>query len=146
MSSVLSAYAQIPARSKYLFVPRASNHGGFTAAQLSARISADAANVMYNDGTVLNTTDAWSFIGGMAYDFGINRLELGDVYRDMGKELHISQDGVKIAVFRYAQKVDDGNNFAEGFGTHPNLWICTWVGAGPFCPESYGMVKVVRTG
>jgi hypothetical protein len=34
-------------------------------------------------------------------------IAAGDLYRDMGKELHILQNDVKIAIFRYGQKVYD---------------------------------------
>jgi len=146
MSSVVRGFSQIPNASKYMFVPFAKNHGGFTQADLDSVISGNPELVIQYDGTILNSSNAWNLIGNIDYDNAVNSIAAGDIYRDMGKQLHIMQDGVKIASFRYGQKVDDGNNGAEGVGSHPNLWLCTWVGAGPYCPESYGMVKVVRTG
>ena len=157
MSSVGRSFSQIPAGSQYLFVPQNSNHGGFTPAQLSTSISDVADTVLSYDGTILNTTDAAGLlddISGNYYTYTqatgdyYNSILSGDVYRDLGKQLHLLEKGVKIAVFRLAQRVQDPSSSIhnEGVGTYPNLFICTWQAAGVNCPNAYAMVKVVRTG
>ena len=145
MSSVARGFSQIPATGQYLFVPASSNHGGFTAASLATTLSNDSSYVLSYDGTILNTTNAATFLNDISSPVGISS---GDVYRDMGKQLHVYEDGVKIALFRYAQKVEDPNasTHNEGVGSSPNIYICTWQAAGVYCPNAYAMVKVVRTG
>jgi len=144
MSSVLSSYAQIPARSRFLFATASSNHGGFTNSTLVSQIAAKTYVIAF-DGTILNTTDVGSFLGQM--NGSAVPIAAGDLYRDMGKELHILQNDVKIAIFRYGQKVyDQPGNPSEGVGAAPNIWICTWQSQGHDCPNQFAMVKAVRTG
>jgi len=131
--------------SEFLFVPSYSNHGGFTVGQLQAQVSDSGSNVIRFDGTVLNVTNYANFVNGIGQT-GINVINAGEVYRDLGKVLHIFEKGVKAATFRYAQKVDDNNAGAEGVGGHPNLYMCVWQAAGGACPNAYAMVKVVRAG
>ena len=128
-----------------MFVPTYSNHGGFTISQLQAQAVNSASNVIRFDGTVLNVKNYANFVNGIAQT-GINVINAGEVYRDLGKVLHIFENGVKMATFRYAQKVDDANAGAEGVGGQPNLYMCTWQAAGGSCPSAYAMVKVVRAG
>ena len=145
MTSLLRSYSQIVKSSEFLFVPTYSNHGGFTISQLQAQAVNSASNVIRFDGTVLNVKNYANFVNGIAQT-GINVINAGEVYRDLGKVLHIFENGVKMATFRYAQKVDDANAGAEGVGGQPNLYMCTWQAAGGSCPSAYAMVKVVRAG
>ena len=94
------------------------------------------------DGTVLNVINYANFINGIGQS-GINVINAGDMYRDLGKVLHIYEKGVKMATFRYAQKVDDNNAGTEGVGGYPPLYMCVWQAAGGACPNAYAMVKVV---
>ena len=141
--SVLRSYAQIAPRIHDMYVPADSNHGGFRAVDLLARVSANAANVKSFDGSMLNTLNAGDFLNGIDNPVG---LYTKDVYRDLGKELVVFQMGVKVAVFRYAQRIYDNGPLYEGVGDSPNIYICTWQSAGGNCPSAYAMVKVVRTG
>jgi len=141
--SVLRAYAQVAPRVHDLYVPADSNHGGFTSADLLARVSANAANVKSFDGSMLNTLNSGDFLNGISNPVAISQKQ---VYRDLGKELVILENGVKVAVFRYAQKISDDGPLHEGVGVSPNIYICTWQSAGGDCPSAYAMVKVVRTG
>ena len=145
MTSLLRSYSQIVKSSEFLFVPSNSNHGGFTVSQLNAQVAASPNNVIRSDGTVLNVKNYSDFVNGIA-NTGINNIYAGEMYRDLGKVLHIYEAGVKAATFRYAQKVDDNNAGAEGVGGYPNLYMCVWQAAGGACPSAYAMVKVVRAG
>jgi len=140
MSSVARAYAQLPAHGQFFYVPVNSNHGGFTNVALAARLAANASNVISFDGLQLNTKDYGTFLNGMSAE----SISQGNLFRDMGKEIHVLQNGVKAAVFRYGQLVDDNDNLTEGVGSSPNLFLCTWQSAGTACPSALSMVKVVR--
>jgi len=141
MSSVVRAYAQLPAHGKFLYVPMNSTHGGFTDAALNAQLAANASNVISFDGLQLNTSDYATFLNGVSSV----SIVAGDLFRDLGKEIHLLQNGVKVAVFRHAQLVNDNNAMYEGVGGAPNLFLCTWQSAGSVCPSALGMVKVVRS-
>jgi len=141
--SVLRSYAQVAPRVHDLYVPADSNYGGFTAVALAARVAGNAANVKSFDGSMLNAVNAGDFLNGIANPVALVTKE---VYRDLGKELVVLENGVKVAVFRYAQKISDDGPLHEGVGESPNIYICTWQSAGGNCPSRYAMVKVVRTG
>jgi hypothetical protein len=144
MSSVSRSFAQISSRSKYLFVLRQSTNGGFTAAVLASAIAASPSLIKSYDGTVLNTTNFDSFLNGVGARYN---LDIGDLYRDLGKQLHLYQNDVHVVTFTYCQRVQDSSGqLTEGVGSEPNIYICTWQAAGENCPNPLGMVKAVRTG
>jgi hypothetical protein len=143
MSSVISTVAQVPSGGKNLFVPFNSNHGGFTKSNLLQTLKDDASLVISYDGTILNCTDPWTVMADIGNPVSISQ---GELYRDMGKSLHFQKNGVLVAIFRYAQLVNDTNLYYEGVPpSRPNIWICTWQSAGGNCPSAYGMVKVIRS-
>ena len=144
MSSVSRGFAQLAPRSKYLFVLDQSTNGGFTAAQLASAVAASQAIIKSYDGTVLNTTNFDSFLNGVGDRYN---LDIGDLYRDLGKQLHLYQNDVRVVTFTYCQRVQDpSGQLTEGVGSEPNIYICTWQAAGENCPNPLGMVKAVRTG
>jgi hypothetical protein len=144
MSSVSRSFAQIAPRSKYLFVLRQSTNGGFTAAALASAVAASQTIIKSYDGTVLNTTNFDSFLNGVGDRYN---LDIGDLYRDLGKQLHLYQNDVRVVTFTYCQRVQDpSGQLTEGVGSEPNIYICTWQAAGENCPNPLGMVKAVRTG
>jgi len=152
MSSVGRGYAQVSARTGFLYVSQYSNHGGFTDAQLNAAVQAHPEYVVGYDSNILNLNDIGSFFNTIA-NTATNNLNVHDLYRDLGRELHVyqttaSQSATKVGIFRYFQQVKDGGAapYTEGVGSHPNLWICTWQSAGGDCPTQYLMVKGTRTG
>jgi hypothetical protein len=147
MSSIGRGFSQIPPGSKYMFVPRDSTNGGFTPAVLDTVISSNTNLIVSYDGTVLNTTDSDAFLTAIVSE-GTQSITLGNLYRDMGKQLHLYQNGVKTVVFRLGQKVEDPDVevYTEGVGTSPNIYLCTWQSQGSQCPNPLGMIKVVRTG
>ena len=94
--------------------------------------------------TVLNTTNFNSFLSGVGDRYN---LDIGDLYRDLGKQLHLYQNDVHVVTFTYCQRVQDvSGQLTEGVGSEPNIYICTWQAAGENCPNPLGMVKAVRTG
>jgi len=141
MSSVARAYSQIPAHGQFLYVPANSNHGGFTNVALAARLADNASNIISFDGLQLNTINYSDFLNGMS----AQSISQGNLFRDMGKEIHVLQKGVKVAVFRYGQLVNDNDNITEGVGASPNIFLCTWQSAGTACPSALSMVKVIRS-
>lgn len=147
MSSVGRSPSQIPAGSKYMFVPRDSTNAGFTPEVLQTVISSNAALIVSNDGTVLNTNDSDAFLNAIVSE-GTQSVSIGNLYRDMGKQLHLYQNGVKTVVFRLGQRVEDPGVevYTEGVGSYPNIFLCTWQSQGSQCPNPLGMIKVVRTG
>jgi hypothetical protein len=145
MSSVSRGFAQIPSRSKYLFVPIQRDNGGFTAAQLANVVANSQSIIKSYDGTVLDTTDSNSLFNSI--DNTVISINQGDVYRDLGKQLHVYENGVAVATFTYCQLVEDTNGeLYEGVGDAPNIYMCTWQSAGSNCPSRLVMVKAVRTG
>ena len=145
MSSVSRSFAQIAPRSKYLFVPIDRNYGGFTAAQLASVVADSQSIIKSYDGTILNTTNSNSLFNSIDND--VVGITQGDVYRDLGKQLHVYENGVAVATFTYCQKVEDTNGqLFEGVGGAPNIYMCTWQSAGAACPSRLVMVKAVRTG
>ena len=142
MSSVVSVVAQIPTHAKNLYVVVNSNHGGFRTYDLKARVVAEASEVISFDGTILNCTNAGSVLDGIGNQVSV---AIGDLYRDMGRKLHVQQNGRTCAIFTYSQLVNDNNAENEGVSpTAPNIWICTWQAAGAACPSAYAMVKAIR--
>ena len=146
MTSLLRSIAQIVKSSEYLFVPRSSNSGGFTSAQLRSSIDAQPANVIRADASVVNVLNFNTFMSNFSNDGSNNAITVGQLYRDMGKVLHVLQNGIKMATFRYGQLMDDANAVAEGVGIAQNFYLCVWQADGSACPNPYAMVKVVRAG
>jgi len=144
MSSVSRGFAQIPSRSKYLFVPTESTNGGFTAAVLASAVAGSQSLIKSYDGTVLNTTNFNSFLNGVGSRY---HLYPGSLYRDLGKQLHLYQNEVHVVTFTYCQRMQDPSGETnEGVGSEPNIYLCTWQAAGANCPNPLGMVKAIRTG
>ena len=142
MSSIHRSFSQIPARGKYFYVPVTSNHGGFTEQALASNIVSDNNLVLSNQGTILNVSDASEFIG----DLDVVQINAGEVYRDMGKEVRVLENGSEVALFRLCQLVSDNGDGYEGVPSVPNIFICTWQAYGLQCPAALAMTKVVRTG
>lgn len=144
--SVSRGYAQIATGSKFLYSPANTGHGGFTPFALAADLVSNASLVISATDSMINTTNAASFLNGMNGD--AIYFNQGDAFRDMGKQLHLLEKGVKIATFRLAQKVEDpsASIHNEGVGTFPTVYTCVWQAAGVYCPNAFSMVKVVRTG
>lgn len=146
MSSVSRSFAQISSRSKYLFVPRESNNGGFTAAQLASAVAASPSLIKSYDGTILNTTNFDSFLNGVATGDRYY-IDVPYLYRDLGTQLRLYENDVHVVTFTYCQRVQDPNGETnEGVGSEPNIYLCTWQAAGNNCPNPLGMIKAIRTG
>ena len=134
-------FAQIPAGGKNLFVIRDHTNGGFTTPALLAAVRNNSSVISY-DGTILNCTNTNDILGSVT----TTQVYQYQVWRDMGKSLHVKKEGMTEAIFTYAQLVDDNNAGYEGVPSVPNLWICTWQASGSGCPTPVGMVYVVRSG
>jgi hypothetical protein len=144
MSSLQKSFSQIPSRSRLLFA--VAGDSGFTQLKLTNAIAANSSAVLQYDGTILNTRDAGAFIGYI--DYG-RSFATGDLFRDLGKTLHIQTNGRTDYILSYVQQIrafkSEGvpPNYNENSTTGGNFWICTWnadnanAGIG---------VNVVRTG
>ena len=144
MSSLQKSFAQIPSRSRLLFA--INGDAGFTTLKLTNTIAANPTAVVMYDGTILNTTNADIFLGYI----GTGRtFTTGNVFRDLGKTLHLQTNGRTDYIFTYVQQVQ--GPFAEGVPdnynvnstTAGNFYICTWaanVSAGA------ASINVVRSG
>ena len=145
MSSVLSAYAQLPSRGQYFYcVKDNNNYAGFTTASLESAVAANPDYVLQYDGTILNTTDAVYLLGEISHNIDFS---IGDGFRDMGKTLYVQQNAALFAKFTLVQLIDDGGDGREGVPSgNPPFWTCTWQSSGETCVTRFGMVRVVRTG
>ena len=141
MSSVSSSFAQTPRSGKYLFAPAESAYGGFSVASLTAAVASNASIVKSFDGSMLNSTNAVSFISSIGAP---THIYAGDLFLDMGKQLHVMENGVLVAIFRLAQKMMDPSSYTEGINAD-SIYICTYQSSGSNCTSPFAMVKVVRS-
>jgi len=145
MSSVQSGYAQIPRRSKYLYA--VDGDSGFTQLKLDNAIAANPTAVLMYDGTILNTTNADTFLGYINYG---RPYLIKARFRDLGKTLHLQTRGRNDYIFTYVQEVKGPNtegvpdNYNVNSTTAGNFWLCTWA-ANDNANAGIG-VYVVRTG
>ena len=144
MSSLQKSIAQIPSRSRLLFA--ISGNAGFTKLKLTNAVAAHSTSVVLYDGTILNTTDADTFLGYI----GTGRtFTTGSVFRDLGKTLYVQTNGRTDYIFTYVQQVQ--GPFAEGVPdnynvnstTAGNFYICTWAAN---VSGGVASVNVVRSG
>jgi len=132
MTSMLTSYAQIPTRSSVLFA--IAGDSGFTQLKLTNTISANPASVLVYDGTVLNTTNADTFIGYINYGRSYNT---GELFKDLGKKLYLQTNGRIDYIFTYVQQINgpkaEGvpDNYNVNSTTAGNFWMCTWSAGGP---------------
>ena len=127
MSSLQKSIAQIPSRSRLLFA--ISGDSGFTQLKLTNAIAANPTAVVMYDGTILNTTNADTFLGYINYG---RTFTTGNIFRDLGKTLHLQTNGRTDYILTYVQQVQ--GPFAEGVPdnynvnstTAGNFYICTW--------------------
>ena len=127
MTSLQKSFSQIPSRSRILFAIEADS--GFTQLKLTNAIAAHSSSVIQYDGTILNTEDAGAFIGYINYG---RTFAKGDIFRDLGKTLHIQTNGRTDYILTYVQQMrafkSEGvpPNYNENSTTGGNFWICTW--------------------
>ena len=144
MTSLQTSFAQIPKRSRILFAIAADS--GFTQLKLTNAISAYPNLVVSNNGTVLNTTNAGTFIGNIGYG---RSFETGNIFRDLGKELHVQTNGRTDYILSYVQQIRGAttegvpDNYNVNSTSQGNFWICTW--AADVITAAIG-VNVVRSG
>ena len=146
MTSLQSGFAQIPSKSSMLFA--IAGDSGFTQAKLAAAIAAHPTAVKMYDGTILNTTDADTFIGYINYG---RSFSTGDTFQDLGKKLYIQTNGRLDYIMTYVQTINgpttEGvpSNYAVGGTslTAGKFYICTW--AANTATGGFG-VNVVRAG
>ena len=127
MSLLGRAARQVDTRSKLLLATNSDE--GFTPLKLATAIAAHPTLVLSNLGTVLNTTEAGTFIGNIGYG---RSYTSGDLFRDLGKELVIQTNGRTDYVYRLVQTVKGSGSegVPENAGTPSlnsgNFYICTW--------------------
>jgi len=144
MTSLQTSFAQIPKRSRILFA--IGGDAGFTQLKLTNAINAHPESVLSNDGTVLNTTNAGTFITKTGYG---RSFATGDIFRDLGKELYVQTNGRTDYILSYVQQIQGAttegvpNNYNVNSTTAGNFWICTW--AADNATAAIG-VNVVRSG
>jgi len=144
MSSLQKSFAQIPYTTRLLFA--IAGDSGFTQLKLDTAIAAHPSNVLMYDGTILNTTNADTFLGFINYG---RTFSTGDVFRDLGPKLYLQTASRNDYIFSYVQQVQgpasEGvpDNYAVNSLSAGNFWICTWA-----ANISTGgiSVNVVRTG
>jgi hypothetical protein len=127
MSSLQKSIAQIPSRSRLLFA--INGDSGFTKLKLTNAIAAHPTAVVMYDGTILNTTNADTFLGYINYG---RTFTTGNIFRDLGKTLYLQTNGRTDYILTYVQEVQ--GPFAEGVPdnynvnstTAGNFYICTW--------------------
>ncbi len=144
MTSLQKSFSQIPHRSRLLFA--IAGDSGFTQLKLTNAIAAHPSDVLKYDGTILNTTEAGTFLGYINYG---RTYATGNVFRDMGKTLHMQTNGRTDYILTYVQQVQgplaEGvpNDYNVNSLTAGNFWICTW--AADNVTGGIG-VNVVRSG
>ena len=127
MTSLQKSFSQIPQRSRLLFA--IAGDSGFTQLKLTNAIAAYPRDVLHFDGTILNTTEASAFIRNI--DYG-RMYATGNVFRDMGKTLHVQTNGRTDYILTYVQQVQgplaEGvpNDYNTDSLSNGNFWICTW--------------------
>lgn len=144
MSSIQRSPAQIPYKSRLLFA--INGDSGFTQLKLTNAIAAYPSAVLQYDGTILNTTNADTFLGYINYG---RAFSTGNVFRDLGKTLHLQTNGRVDYILSYVQQVQgpkaEGvpNNYDVNSTSAGNFWICTWAANN----DAGGIgVNVVRSG
>jgi hypothetical protein len=144
MSSLQKSYAQIPSRSRLLFA--INGDSGFTQLKLANTVAAHPTAVVLYDGTILNTTNADTFLGYIGYG---RSFTTGSVFRDLGKTLYLQTNGRIDYILTYVQEVQgplaEGvpDNYNVSSTTAGNFYICTW--AANVASGGIG-VNVVRSG
>ena len=106
-----------------------SGDSGFTQLKLTNAIAANPTAVVMYDGTILNTTNADTFLGYINYG---RTFTTGNIFRDLGKTLYLQTNGRTDYILTYVQQVQ--GPFAEGVPdnynvnstTAGNFYICTW--------------------
>jgi hypothetical protein len=132
--------ANVPYKTFYAI----SNGFGFTPLQLKQTLQAHSIYVRLYNGTILDTVNAPRFLQTL----GLQREYFaGDLFKDLGKEMHIQTNGMDVFRFRLVQTVN--GYFTEGVpidydgGSDPltkgDFYICTWVSS-----PSFGFVNVVQ--
>ena len=117
---------------------------GFTQLKLSNTVAAHPTAVVLYDGTILNTTNADTFLG---YINNGRTFTSGNVFRDLGKTLYVQTNGRIDYIFTYVQEVQgpltEGvpDNYNVNSTTAGNFYICTWA-----ADVAGNQVNVVRSG
>lgn len=137
-------YSQIPKKSRILY--SINQDAGFTDLALANTITANPTRIIKNNGTVLNTTNALTFLTatGNGRSFGANTI-----FKDLGKQLHVQTNGRTDYIFTYVTEIigskTEGvpDNYNINSTTAGNFWVCTWA-----ADESIGTItmNVVRAG
>lgn len=144
MTSLQTSFAQMPKRSRILFA--VSGDAGFTQLKLTNTISAYPNLILSNNGTVLNTTNASTFIENTGYG---RSFITGNIFRDLGKELHVQTNGRTDYILSYVQQIKGAttegvpDNYNVNSTTLGNFWICTWTANNDTATIG---VNVVRSG
>jgi hypothetical protein len=144
MTSVQRGLSQTPFKSRLLFA--ITGDSGFTQLKLTNAIAANQSAVLQYDGTILNTTNADTFLGYINYGRAFSQ---GEVFRDLGKTLHLQTNGRVDYILSYVQQVQgpraEGvpDNYDVNSTSAGNFWICTW--ASNIASGGIG-VNVVRSG
>ena len=145
MSLLARAARQVDTRSNLFFAVYGDT--GFTPLKLANTIAAHPTSVLSNLGTVLNTTEAGTFIGNIGYGRSFNQ---GDMFLDLGKELVIQTNGRTDYVYRLVQTVKGSGSegVPENAGTPSlnsgNFYICVWNAdnTSGSCANSANVVRV----
>jgi len=145
MSILARAARQVDTRSKLLLAVYGDS--GFTPLKLANTIAANPSAIVSNLGTVLNTTEAGTFIGNTGYG---RSYDSGDLFRDLGKELIIQTNGRTDYVYRLVQTVKGrgSEGVPENAGTPSlnsgNFYICVWNAdnTSNSCANSANVVRV----
>jgi len=137
-------YSQIPKKSRIIY--SINSDSGITQLQLTNTINANPGLIIKNNGTILNTTNANTFISATGYG---RTFTSNTIFRDLGKQLHIQTKGRTDYILTYVEEVNGAktegvpDNYNINSTTLGNFWICTWA-ADEIAPAL--SVNVVRAG
>lgn len=151
MSSVLSAYGQLPTQSKY-FIATNTN----SAAVSTSTIPSDPSIAAFSLGALLGPIALGP--GDVTIDtvitatsgYTTEQITQGTLFRDLGRKVVICDQlgagATQLAIYRQMQQVNgpltEGNPGPNGLGTYPTIYVKVWSADGSD-PDS---VCVARTG
>jgi len=131
MSSALAKLSQIPVRSKFLIVLSdiSAGDGGFDADVAGAFTLTGTWGV--DVGTITTAAELNPIAAPAA-------ITTGQLYRDLGRQIMVTDDGAHLALFREAIQQNSAANEGVNYAT-PSIWLCVWRADG-------SRVGVARTG
>lgn len=113
---------------------------GFTPDQLTQAIEADTTYNARAVGSVVNTTNAGSFISTINSDSSPG-YNTGDQFRDMGKILYIQTNSANAYIYCLVQRISGSGT--EGVSSDSDVFYSlVWAAWGEGNPQ----IKMVRTG